>query len=154
MIAASNCPCGLPESYENCCQPLHLGKQFALGATQLMRSRYCAFVKQDIDYLINTLHPAQRCIDDQQTLQQTCQTTRWLGLKIINTKSHGNEVEVEFVAFYEDKPIGQLHERSRFIYQDDQWFYVDGQFLPSIKVPRNNPCICGCGRKFKHCHGR
>ncbi len=153
-MTASNCPCGQPETYENCCQPLHLGKQLAADASTLMRSRYCAFVKQDIDYLINTLHPDQRRIDDRQTLQQTCQTTHWLGLKIINAKSHGHQAEVEFVAFYEDQPVGQLHERSRFICQHDQWFYVDGQFLPAIKLPRNEPCICGNGRKFKQCHGR
>ncbi len=153
-MTASNCPCGQPQNYENCCQPLHLGKQVAADAATLMRSRFCAFVKQDIDYLINTLHPDQRRADDRQALQQTCQTTQWLGLKIIKTQSQGHQAEVEFVAFYEDQPMGQLHEQSRFIYQDDQWFYVDGQFLPTVKLPRNEPCICGSGRKFKQCHGR
>ncbi|MDX1573288.1 MAG: YchJ family protein [Methylophaga sp.] len=153
-MATSNCPCGQPEAYENCCQPLHLGKQIAADALTLMRSRYCAFVQQDINYLINTLQPDKRCIDDYQTLQQTCQTTRWLGLKIINAEHRGQQAEVEFVAFYEDQPVGQLHERSWFICQDDQWFYVDGQFLPAIKLQRNEPCICGSGRKFKQCHGR
>lgn len=153
-MATSNCPCGQPQTYENCCQRLHLGKQPAADAATLMRSRYCAFVKQDIDYLINTLHPDQRCTDDRQALQQTCQTTQWLGLKIMNSKSDGHQAEVEFVAFYEDQPMGQLHERSRFIYQDDHWFYMDGTFLPNVKLPRNDPCICGSGRKFKQCHGR
>ncbi|MEX1199954.1 MAG: YchJ family protein [Methylophaga sp.] len=153
-MTAPNCPCGQTHTYESCCQPLHLGKQFAPDATSLMRSRYCAFVKQDIDYLINTLHPDKRRIDDRQTLQQTCQTTQWLGLQILKTRNHGLQAEVEFVAFYEDKPMGQLHERSRFIYQDDQWFYLDGLFLPPVKLSRNAPCICGSDRKFKHCHGR
>jgi len=153
-MTASNCPCGQAHTYENCCQPLHLGKQFAPDAASLMRSRYCAFVKQDIDYLINTLHPGQRRADDRQALQQTCQTTQWLGLKIIKTQSYDHQAEVEFVAFYEDKPTGQLHERSRFIYQDNQWFYLDGLFLPPLKLSRNEPCICDSGRKFKQCHGR
>ncbi|MFV2093112.1 MAG: SEC-C metal-binding domain-containing protein, partial [Hyphomicrobiales bacterium] len=34
----------------------------------------------------------------------------------------------------------------------------DGQTPPqqaiSGKVPRNAPCPCGSGKKFKHCHGR
>lgn len=150
----ANCPCGQPQAYENCCQPLHLGIQQATDAVVLMRSRYCAFVKQDIDYLINTLHPAQRRADDRQTLQQTCQTTRWLGLKIIDSGSHGQQAEVEFVAFYDDQPLGQLHERSRFIWEQNQWFYVAGQLMSPLKLARNDRCICGSGGKFKHCHGR
>ncbi len=153
-MPTENCPCGQPQHYENCCQPLHIGKQVAADATSLMRSRYCAFVKQDIDYLINTLHPEQRHIDDRQTLQKTCQTTHWLGLQILKTQHQELQAEVEFVAFYEDQPLGQLHERSRFIHQDEQWFYVDGKFLPALKLARNDSCICNSGRKFKHCHGR
>ncbi|MDT8310129.1 MAG: YchJ family protein [Methylophaga sp.] len=153
-MTASNCPCGQPQTYQNCCQPLHLGKHLATDATSLMRARYCAFVKQDIDYLMNTLHPEQHHADDRQALQQTCQTTQWLGLKIINAESHGQQAEVEFVAFYHDRPVGQLHERSRFVYQDGQWFYLDGTFLPAVKLARNDPCICGNSRKFKQCHGR
>lgn len=30
---------------------------------------------------------------------------------------------------------------------------VDTPFRPAPKIGRNDPCICGSGRKFKHCHG-
>jgi uncharacterized protein YecA (UPF0149 family) len=26
--------------------------------------------------------------------------------------------------------------------------------IPELKVGRNDPCPCGSGKKFKHCHGR
>jgi uncharacterized protein YecA (UPF0149 family) len=26
--------------------------------------------------------------------------------------------------------------------------------IPQLKVGRNDPCPCGSGKKFKHCHGR
>jgi SEC-C motif-containing protein len=119
-----------------------------------MRSRYSAFVKQDIDYLLATLHVSQRRADDRQILQQTCQQTNWLGLQIIASHARDQYSEVEFVAFYAAEPLGQLHERSRFICENGQWQYVDGDFLPDLKLPRNTPCICGSGLKFKHCHGR
>lgn len=119
-----------------------------------MRSRYSAFVKHDIDYLLNTLHPDKRQADDRQTLQETCQHTQWLDLKIIDFKAHQNTAEVEFIAFYDENPIGQLHERSRFIFENGRWFYVDGDLLSAEKIPRNANCFCGSGHKFKRCHGR
>lgn len=149
-----NCPCGRDQSYANCCQPIHLGQQTAADAETLMRSRYSAFVKHDIDYLLNTLHPDKRQPVDRQTLQGTCQRTQWLGLKIIDFKAHQNTAEVEFIAFYDDKPIGQLHERSRFVFENDRWLYVDGDLLPAEKISRNAVCFCGSGDKFKRCHGR
>ena len=49
----NSCPCGSSE-YSSCCQPLHLGQSVAQSAEQLMRSRYSAFAKQHIDYIVKT----------------------------------------------------------------------------------------------------
>lgn len=152
MSQADNCPCGSQLKYADCCQRLHLGKAKPSNAVQLMRSRYSAFVQQNIDYLIDTLHPTQRQTDDREVLQQTCQNTHWLGLEIVKSQDKKDTAKVEFVAFYEDSPIGQLHERSNFVLEADQWFYLDGEFLPAIKLGRNDKCICGSGKKLKHCH--
>lgn len=118
-----------------------------------MRSRYCAFVMANIDYLIDTLHPTQRQHDDRIQLQQTVEATQWLGLQVIEHSQQLDQAEVEFIAFYQDKPLGQLHERSRFVKENDQWFYVDGELLPAVKLGRNEPCFCGSGKKIKRCHG-
>ncbi len=118
-----------------------------------MCSRYSAFCLGNVDYLITTLHTDKRKVDDEKMLNQTIEQTKWLGLRIIKHKQTGQAATVEFVAFFEDKPIGQLHERSRFIKDDGCWFYVDGEFLPPIKLMRNELCFCGSGKKFKKCHG-
>lgn len=148
----SSCPCCSKQSYKMCCQTFHNGDSTVSSAEQLMRSRYSAFVVGDSSYLIKTLHPDKRQSDDDSLLRQTIEHTNWLGLKIIAHKSSGNNSTVEFVAFYQDDPIGQLHERSHFITHNDQWFYVDGEMLPSIKLSRNNLCFCGSGKKVKRCH--
>jgi SEC-C motif-containing protein len=55
---------------------------------------------------------------------------KWLGLTIIRTEAGGygdTAGVVEFIARY--KPVGhaeRLHESSRFVKEDGQWFYVDG----------------------------
>jgi len=28
------------------------------------------------------------------------------------------------------------------------------QTRPGLKVGRNDPCPCGSGKKYKHCHGK
>lgn len=145
------CPCNSNLSYGSCCQLLHNNK-VTHSAEQLMRSRYAAFYMGNIEYLINTIHPSKRQIDDEAVLRQTIEQTSWLGLKIIEHKTTDVDATVEFVAFYEDKPIGQLHERSQFLKKDNYWFYVDGVILAAIKLGRNDICFCGSGKKMKKCH--
>lgn len=149
---SSPCPCCSNQSYQACCQKLHNGDLTASSAEQLMRSRYSAFVIRDISYLLKSLHPDKRQVDDKAVLRQTIEQTQWLGLKIIHHKSAEDNATVEFIAFYLDEPIGQLHERSHFIKQNGQWFYVDGEILPAVKLSRNDLCFCGSGKKIKKCH--
>ncbi len=121
-----------------------------------MRSRYCAFYLRDSQYLFDTLYPAKRQPNEKSLLDKSINDTEWLGLKIVDTdagKSKDSEGKVEFVAFYQGDGIEQLHERSNFKKENDQWFYVDGTHLPPIKIGRNDDCFCGSGKKFKKCHG-
>ncbi|WIO75447.1 YchJ family protein [Porticoccaceae bacterium LTM1] len=144
------CPCGSAKPYANCCQPYHNGTP-APTAETLMRSRYSAFCKGLVDYLVETHHPDKRQVDDREVLAQTIASTHWLNLQVISSDSD----QVEFIATYEDQgELGQLHERSRFTKEDDRWFYLDGEILPAqVNAGRNDPCPCGSGKKFKKCHG-
>jgi len=46
----------------------------------------------------------------------------------------------------------QLHENSRFVREKGQWFYLDGDMLPSYQPKRSHACWCGSGKPYKHCH--
>lgn len=140
-----SCPCGSGESYNHCCEPYHLGNTIAPTAEALMRSRYVAFCRGQIDYLVATLHPNLRKPDDRRSLRQTIQTIQWVGLTILKTqKGQPQDTKgiVEFVAAYRDSQtsgfgataVKQLHERSRFIRETTQWFYVDGDILPPVNL--------------------
>ncbi len=121
-----------------------------------MRSRYTAFKLGSINYLIDTLAPEKRKSDDKEKLTQVIEGTQWLGLKVVTTeKGKKRDIEgvVEFVAFYQDGSFEQLHEHSKFIKHDSKWFYLEGEFLPAIKIGRNDPCFCGSEKKYKKCHG-
>ena len=74
----SPCPCG-GVVYRSCCGPLHRGDQRAETAEQLMRSRYSAFARGEIDYLLAT-HPEPDVPAQQRrrSLERSCRQTRCL----------------------------------------------------------------------------
>ncbi len=91
-----------------------------------MRSRYCAFVLRLPQYLVDTWHPSTRPIE----LELDDRFTKWIGLQIHHAHQHDDtHAEVSFTARYkENGKAGRLHEISRFLKEQTQWFYVDGQF--------------------------
>lgn len=125
------CPCGSttakgqPLALEACCGPYHSG-QAAPDAESLMRSRYSAFVRGDVPYLLATWHAAKR----PASLEPEA-AAQWLGLQIKQHRVTGEHTaEVEFLARFRvgGKAVRQ-HERSRFVREDGRWFYVDGDVL-------------------------
>lgn len=88
-----------------------------------MRSRYSAFVLEREAYLLDTWHPSTR--PPEVTFDAG---SRWLGLEVRRHREHADQAEVEFVARQKPAsgPALRLHETSRFVRQQDRWFYVDG----------------------------
>jgi len=124
----SSCPCG-GRSYGLCCGPLHRGERRADTAVQLMRSRYSAFARGEVDYLIAT-HPELDLSESERrlALRQACRQTRWLGLTIISVSGGGPsdlEGTVQFEARYRG---GVLKETSLFARKGDclagAWLYI------------------------------
>lgn len=88
----------------------------------LMRSRYSAFVKDVRAYLLATWHETER----PAQIEAPEPGLKWLGLEVRGAGSLGaDEAWVSFVARY--KLGGRAHrleERSRFVREAGQWFYV------------------------------
>ncbi|MFP5502031.1 MAG: YchJ family protein [Candidatus Sericytochromatia bacterium] len=155
-----DCPCGHARPYSACCGPLHRGERTAATAEELMRSRYAAFSRGEVDYLLATWHPTQRRAQDRGSLVASCREVRWVGLRILETAAGGPEDETGLVAFearYESGgSAGVMQERSRFQRLDGRWHYVEGEAgdRPAARAQgRNEPCACGSGKKFKRCCG-
>ncbi len=155
MPTIEHCPCNNAATYADCCEPLHKGVRKAETAEQLMRSRFSAYSKGQVDYLVATLHPSKRGESDRQSLLNTVENCQWLMLDVLDV-SEGSATEnlgfVEFVAYFKEKVIGAQRERSRFIKEDGLWFYVDGEIKKPNFPGRNEPCWCGSGKKTKKCH--
>ena len=157
-----NCPCGSGAGFADCCSPFITGTP-APTAEAVMRARYSAYVKVDVDYIFETTHPDARRDYDHKGTKEWAEGSEWLGLEIVATENGGEqdtEGKVEFVAAYRYKGLRRSHhERARFAKVEDKWYFVDGeavtpQPLAAGKVGRNDPCPCGSGTKYKKCCGK
>ena len=145
------CPCCSEKLYKECCHPYIAGESLAPDPETLMRSRYTAFVINDIEYLKDTWHP--------ETLPEDFddEPNNWIQLQIIDSDYEDNEGEVEFKAklIYNNK-LEVLHEVSQFEKVDNRWLYHSGEFKNDgnhiKKIKKSEPCPCNSGKLFKNCH--
>jgi len=119
------CPCGSGAAFGDCCGPILAG-ELAPTALALMRSRYTAFVVGDAEHVRATWHPGTA--PDDVDLDPV---TRWTGLEIVETldgQPGDKRGIVEFRARWQERgTTGELHERSRFVWQSGRWWYLDGR---------------------------
>jgi len=89
-----------------------------------MRSRYCAYVLQLTDYLLDTWHPSTA------PGELDLSPVKWLGLEVRATQASGDAGVVEFVARCRDGQgrAQRMHETSRFVREQGRWYYIDGVF--------------------------
>jgi len=95
-----------------------------------MRSRYTAYVRGEIDYLLRTHDTSTRASVDVGAVRTWSKQTLWMGLEIVDTSAGAATDDtgiVEFIArgVTAGRPFAQ-RERSRFVKRDGVWFYVDG----------------------------
>lgn len=148
------CPCGSGLEYSLCCQPYLRGDSLPTRPSQLMRSRYCAYVMKDAEYLVATWHPSARYDSLTTDISASFTVTTWLGLTVYEEArgQHDDEGFVSFVArFAEHNRESAILERSRFLKESGRWYYVDGT---RPQPGRNDLCPCGSGKKYKKCCGR
>ena len=158
----SDCPCGSGLVFTACCEPYITGKAAAPTALALMRSRYSAYAKGALDYLVTSCVGGDEGVDREAT-KKWSERSEWLGLRILGTEKGGSSDDVgsvEFVATYVQGGLkDEHHERAKFVKKEGAWLYEEGEIVPETitraapKVGRNEPCPCGSGKKYKKCHG-
>ncbi|MFZ5760553.1 MAG: YchJ family protein [Thermodesulfobacteriota bacterium] len=155
MLDHNLCPCGSGRLFADCCSPFVTGITPAPSSGALMRSRYTAYVVKNTDYLLATWHPSTRpAAIDPATIP--C----WTHLDVVREEEcNANQSLVEFIARASSGGrVLVLHEISRFVRENDRWYYIDGEIseapaTTAARAGRNSPCPCGSGKKFKKCCG-
>ncbi len=161
----TDCPCGSGSAFAECCAPLLSGERRARTAEELMRSRYTAYTRKEVDYIVATTRPEQRRKVDRESIATWAGGAEWKGLEIRTTEAGGpDDAEglVEFVARYtEQGQEREYHERARFSRLEGVWYFDQRRSaaprlekVPGSAVGRNEPCPCGSGKKYKKCCGK
>jgi SEC-C motif-containing protein len=145
--AGTPCPCGLARAYPDCCGRWHAGPLHlqAPDAQALMRSRYSAFALWLPGYLLDTWHPSTR----PAALEPPPDGLRWLGLDVRRyLPQDADHALVEFVARSKLGGRAQrLHETSRFVREQQRWFYLDGDLRSPSSCSRARVAArCACSR--------
>lgn len=116
-----------------------------------MKSRYCAFVRGEIDYIVKTTHPKNPALQGdvskwRRELQEFSKNTQFKGLKILEVheaeaKDKADADEKATVTFCVDliqhgRQAG-FTEKSTFEKVNGRWLYLDGviQSLEEAVLP-------------------
>jgi SEC-C motif-containing protein len=155
------CPCGSGKTLGECCEPLLRRQQPARDAEQLMRARFTAHVGHDFRFLHDTYRPTAGKPFVEEEGEPPVQWTK-LVVHAHETTADADRSFVDFSAYGTEAGVEKvLHEKAEFLRVSGTWFYNHEARLgpapyksAAPKVGRNEPCPCGSGKKFKHCHGR
>jgi len=120
------CPCGSQKPYDECCGRYIEGGANAPTAEALMRSRFTAYVRGDLDYLVDTdFHEVD--VEATKAWMQSARFTKLEILKVIKGKALDKKGRVEFKAHYTEEGEERVHhELSDFEKYKGKWYYSGG----------------------------
>ncbi|KTC68292.1 putative SEC-C motif domain protein [Legionella birminghamensis] len=159
----SLCPCGSRLDYSGCCGLYIEEANRPETPEALMRSRYTAYTKANIAYILKTMRGKPLIDFNESEARQWAEQVGWLDLKILESQYSPEQPSkgfVEFIARYHiSGQIKSIHERSEFLLDDGQWYYIDshpplGKPAKTPRIAQNAPCFCGSSKKYKNCHGK
>jgi SEC-C motif-containing protein len=159
-MTAEACACGAEQPYLACCGRFIEGSETPQTPEALMRSRYTAYTRVNIDYIKRTMRsPALDRFDAIET-RKWAASLKWEKLNVVSTHVIDDKGYVEFYAHFKGKNKKYaMREVSEFHRIDGIWYYVNGEDPKSTIVHqtpslgRNDPCPCQSGRKYKKCCG-
>jgi SEC-C motif-containing protein len=126
------CPCGQRLTYERCCGPLHAGAA-AVDPVALMRSRYSAYARGLVDYVVATTDPEGEAWGRDEAAWREdvaafCAANRFEGVDVIEARvdgaGEGGQGWVTFRArLRQGSADATFVERSRFVLRGGRWLY-------------------------------
>jgi len=155
----TECPCGLGLDFEKCCGPI-IGGVPADTAQALMRSRYSAYVVGALDHVANTHASEIRDDFNRPEAERLARNCTFQGIEIRSATENGDHAQIDFVLRFkrDGKDMIQV-ELADFRRENGLWLYAGGKLNPQVvqrnvtRVGRNDPCLCGSGKKAKKCCG-
>ena len=132
------CPCHSGRRFAECCGPILRGTRAAATPEELMRSRYAAFARGEVDYLANTLcadHP-DRTDTAAADYRRARENMRYVGLDVLDASADGDVGEVLFYArIFERGKDCSFVELSGFVRENGAWKYASGLMVRTEDLP-------------------
>src|SRR5690554_1653696 len=128
----AQCPCGASASYGACCGRFHQNGVVAASPQELMRSRYAAYARGEVDYIVETTDPGSPAWQEpvkiwRDEIRRFGRDSEFLGVEILDASEGGDRGEVEFLAKL--RAAGEdasFEERSKFVRREGRWLYQSG----------------------------
>ncbi|MEA1919856.1 MAG: YchJ family metal-binding protein [Campylobacterota bacterium] len=138
-------------TFNECCAPFIHNKKNAPTPLALMRSRYSAYTLKQIDYLLQTQCQIEDPLTMYHEISEFANHAYFQHLEIVASEDHSVEYKAYYILNHRQE---LLHEKSNFTCKDGIWCYKEGTiFSTPVTFKRNDPCICGSGKKYKRCCG-
>ncbi|KAL3788288.1 hypothetical protein HJC23_002862 [Cyclotella cryptica] len=155
--AIAPCPCGSDMGYMKCCGRLHKDPKAYADATaeQVVRARYSAYAKRDVDFIVGSTHPLNKnFISDIEHWKEMIRTNCYDNFELTSCEilsetyegdaEGGNQVaQVKFVA-----KMTQVDSREKTAFMETStferagkhiangaWLYKDGVIEPAPGMP-------------------
>lgn len=134
----SLCPCNSGKKYKKCCKQIHDGVLHPQNALELMISRYSAYATRRCDYIIQTTHKTNELFMNNinqwfDEIEEFSCNTIFVGLKILDYSEMHEEAYVTFQAKLQQNGNNfSLTEQSRFIKEDEKWYYQQAEIFEEI----------------------
>jgi SEC-C motif domain protein len=132
------CECGSGAPYRDCCRPYHRGEREPSTCSLLVRARFCAFARKEIDFLWRTLdaeHPARQEPQAQVLagMRESARILRFVRLKLFEERAQETHGQVLFLAEVfergKERTFVELSEFRRA--EGEGWRYRAGQTIPT-----------------------
>lgn len=121
------CPCTSGLVFDDCCRPILTGHKRAVTAEALIRARFSAYVVKDIEYLLETTHPAKRPTE----IPPSESFRYWLEIEqVIDGGPHDATGSVTYTAYHRrDREHWSVTERAGLERIDGRWMYRGGETI-------------------------
>jgi len=125
------CPCGSGTEVTTCCLPYIQGDKQPSTALDLLKARYTAFARGEVDYVLSTHHSRTRNEVKREEIEDWSKNSEWLGLKVVEVQAGQASDEkgtIIFGAHYRAENKNQEHwEKSFFEKENGNWRFLDAQ---------------------------
>lgn len=124
------CPCGSGKKYTNCCKKYHDGT-LPENALKLMKARYSAYAKNQLNFLFDTLHSNLRPQSFDDFIKGIRKNAHYQRLVIHDFQEDDPFATVTFTAYISmDGRDATFTEKSDFEKVEGRWLYKSGTIFP------------------------